>query len=566
MAMTKPKQKRAVLYARYSTSMQKATSIDGQFALCRKIAKGADLHVVGTFEDRAKSGQSEAGRDGYAAMLEGVRRHDFDVIVVESLDRLSRDRAGITRVAKLLEFHKVEIRHQHGVITSTDIGVQVLLNSIDKGIRADKSRRGHDLAVSSGKIPGAVTYGYRRVLGMPGEREIDPAAAEIVRRIFREYAAKRAPRDIALDLTREGVKPPGAVRGKKHKNLTTWNYRSFVGGRHGNGMIGNRLYIGELNWNTHSSSENPDTEKKVKRANPTSEHLVVQVPHLRIIDQDLWEAAIKVRESRSVQMFGPGGRVCRRPVVARNGHLLSGLMRCGECGSHMRIACTSKSAGGARLACAAAHQHGTCKVERTYALDQLMDCIRDGMVNHLTSDEAYKAAHEAYRNEKEKGAHNDSERDAIERKLNALNLQIERLADTAANLAKVPQEFYKKIDEKEAERASLNERLRLLGSPADNVVLLHPKFKDVYRASVLKVHTMLTDNPDAAETRAAFRDLIDSIIVHPTAKRMPYEITPYARLAALMGQNLFPEKRSTKEVFAAQGLTYFDNVMSANTV
>jgi site-specific DNA recombinase len=566
MMTTKVKQKTAVLYARYSSKNQKETSIDGQFALCRKIAKTADLKIVGTYEDRAKSGQSEAGRDGYAAMMEGVRRHEFDFIVVEHIDRLSRADTGITRLRNLLDFHKVGIRHPYGVITPVDIGVQVLLNSLDKKVRADKTRRGQDLAVSSGKIPGAVTYGYRRVLGKPGEREIDPAAAKIVRRIFTEYAAQRSPRDIAFDLTREGLLPPGATRGKKHKDLKTWNYRSFVGGRHGNGLIGNRLYIGELNWNTHSTSENPDTEKKVKRANPASDHLVVQVPHLRIIDQDLWEAALKVRAGRSVQMFGPGGRVCRRPVVARNGHLLSGLMRCGECGGPMRIACSSKSAGGSRIACAAAHQHGACKVERTYATDQLMDDIRDGMVNHMTSDEAYTAAQEAYRDEKKKGVNNDSKRKALERELNARTLQIERLADTAANLANVPEEFYKKIDKLEAERASLKEQLRLLGSPADNVVLLHPKFKDVYKASVLRVHKMLTEAPDAPETRTAFHNLVDIIVVHPTAKRMPYAITPYVRLAALMGQNLFPEKRSLKEVFAAQGLSYSDNDILANTV
>jgi len=40
---------------------------------------------------------------------------------------------------------------------------------------------------------------------------------------------------------------------------------------------------------------------------------------------------------------------------------------------------------------------------------------------------------------------------------------------------------------------------------------------------------------------------------------MPYEFTPYARIAAIQGMNLFPPCRTTKEVIAAQGLSYSDN-------
>jgi hypothetical protein len=52
------------------------------------------------------------------------------------------------------------------------------------------------------------------------------------------------------------------------------------------------------------------------------------VPHLRIIDDTLWEA-VRQRQGPMVEK-GPGMRVCdhRRPKT-----LFSGLMRCGCCGS-----------------------------------------------------------------------------------------------------------------------------------------------------------------------------------------------------------------------------------------
>jgi hypothetical protein len=87
-----------------------------------------------------------------------------------------------------------------------------------------------------------------------------------------------------------------------------------------------------------------------------------------------------------------------------------------------------------------------------------------------------------------------------------------------------------------------------------------------YRKSVFEVHRAMTKKPDTPESRVAFRNLIDSIVVHPTAKRMPYEFTPYARIAAIQGLNLFPPHRTTKEVIDAQGLSYSDITNTGKSV
>ncbi|GLR92569.1 recombinase family protein [Bradyrhizobium liaoningense] len=147
--MTGPTKKRAVLYARYSSDMQKATSIDGQLLLCRKIAARNDLDVIGAFVDAAKSGLTENARDGYQQLLNGVRNHDFDVVIVEHFDRLSRDPATIQRLKQVFEFNGVELMDQKGVYaTATDISIASLYNTIYKPQLADKVRRGHDNAVA----------------------------------------------------------------------------------------------------------------------------------------------------------------------------------------------------------------------------------------------------------------------------------------------------------------------------------------------------------------------------------------------------------------------------------
>jgi site-specific DNA recombinase len=221
----------------------------------------------------------------------------------------------------------------------------------------------------------------------------------------------------------------------------------------------------------------------------------------------------------------------------------------------MRIAQKSRNGAG-RVACAAAHQHGTCSHSKSYDIDVLREGILDKMIKHLTSDEAIDAAFAAFKAERKSGEKADSQRKALERKLNAINLDIARLVDATLKLDNPPVEFYRKIDAKEVERASLEEQIKHLGpAMADgNVLPFPPKFKDAYRKNVLQIHKLIAEKPEAAESRVAFSNLIDSIVIHPTGKRMPYEITPFARLAAITGQNPLPARRSTQEVVAAQGL------------
>jgi len=83
---------KAALYARYSTDKQRDASIADQFRECERVARAAGLDVVARFEDKGMSGGT-ADRPGYQALLTGARRKNFDVIVVEDISRLWRNRA-----------------------------------------------------------------------------------------------------------------------------------------------------------------------------------------------------------------------------------------------------------------------------------------------------------------------------------------------------------------------------------------------------------------------------------------------------------------------------------------
>lgn len=83
--------KKAVIYARFSTDLQNERSIEDQITLCRDYASREGMNVVEVYEDRARSGGSIMGRGGLLHLLDHARERSFDVVVVEALDRLSRD-------------------------------------------------------------------------------------------------------------------------------------------------------------------------------------------------------------------------------------------------------------------------------------------------------------------------------------------------------------------------------------------------------------------------------------------------------------------------------------------
>jgi site-specific DNA recombinase len=94
----------------------------------------------------------------------------------------------------------------------------------------------------------------------------------------------------------------------------------------------------------------------------------------------------------------------------------------------------------------------------------------------------------------------------------------------------------------ETERAGLRERERL-AFEATNVVELHPNAIERYRQAIATLQKDLAAGR-SPETRAAFRNLVDHVLVRPTEKRAPYEVKIFGRLGALLGLDLYPAQRT----------------------
>jgi hypothetical protein len=116
-----------------------------------------------------------------------------------------------------------------------------------------------------------------------------------------------------------------------------------------------------------------------------------------------------------------------------------------------------------------------------------------------------------------------------------------------------------KLNSLESQRATLTERLRLIEAES-NVVRLHPNAIKTYCRNMEKLHAALTSGGKLTpENRAAFRTVFDTIIVHETAKWKPYQFTPYARIASILGIDMMPAKRPAEQILAESGVVLRDS-------
>ncbi len=497
---------RAAIYARFSTDMQSDASIEDQIRSCRDYAERQGMEVVETYSDRAISGASLM-RSGVQKLMRDARGGEFDVVISEGLDRLSRNQADIAQIHQSLAFADVMIETvAEGVISEMHIGLKGTMNALFLKDLAQKTHRGLKGRALSGKSAGGITYGYRAVTrlddkGEPvrGERVIEPREAEVVRRIFRDYAKGISPRKIAEALNVEKVSGP---RGGY------WGTSTLHGNRkRGTGILNNELYIGRQIWDRLRYVKDPETGRRISRLNPESDWVITDVPDLRIIEDDLWQA-VRDRQG-ALKSKGTKTQIHerRRPVT-----LFSGMMECGCCGSgYSRL-------GKDGFSCSAARNKGKGFCTNKAAIKQadLEARVLDALAHHLMDPEAVAAFSEAYTAERNRLAATASHnRPAMEKELAQVKRDHAKLVD--AIIAGVPADQVKdKMSTLDTRRQDIEASLSSLGA-APAPLRFHPKMAETYRDRVGALIRGLGREEGLEETREALRGLVEKIVLVPQA-------------------------------------------------
>ena len=221
-----------------------------QIRICLRLVAQKDWTIAEVYTDAAISGAS-ALRPGYQKLQNDARRGRIDLIVAESLDRISRDQEHIAAFYKQASFLGIPlITVAEGEISELHIGLKGTMSALFLKDLAQKTHRGLEGRVRNGKSAGGISFGYhaRRELRADGtvttgERVIDPEQAAI----FTEYAAGRSARTIAAALNAEGIASPDSGKGKGNG---TWGPSTISGNwKRGTGILNNERYIDRLVWN-----------------------------------------------------------------------------------------------------------------------------------------------------------------------------------------------------------------------------------------------------------------------------------------------------------------------------
>lgn len=328
---------RVAIYARYSTDLQNPNSVRDQIASCQAKARSLGWRVVAEYSDEAMSG-SRTDRPDFQRPQADLTNKQFDVVLAESLDRLSRSMKDTAQFYAIADFHNVRLHTvDAGEIDKLRIGITSTMAEMFIDNQRVKTHRGVKAQVQAGKSGGGRSYGYDVAREsddqvIKGELVILAAEAEVIRRIFRDYAKGISPVKIAAALNAEGIPSPRARSGSGH-----WMQNTINGNRErGTGILNNMLYIGQRVWNRLEYKKDPLTSKRVSRLRDPSDWVRDEVPDLRIVDQYLWNA-VKARQGDQTRMIKKAETSDRqglgaRSAVRRRKHLLSGLLDCGKCG------------------------------------------------------------------------------------------------------------------------------------------------------------------------------------------------------------------------------------------
>lgn len=484
---------RAAIYARYSSERQAETSIDDQVRLCRVRAERESWAVVTVHTDSAISGSTEvATRAGGKALLVDVLAGRIDVLLLEGLDRLSRDQVEQERIVRRLEHRGVRIV---GVSDGYDSalgarkvlrGVRGLINELYLDDLRAKTHRGQAGQVDRGFAAGGRSYGYRLVATEAGSRfEVDEAEARWVRWIFEQYAAGEGVHRIAYRLNELGVPAP---RGG------TWAVSAIYGSPvKGSGVLNNLMYGGRLVWNRSQWVRDPDTGQRRRIERPRGEWMDVERPELRIVDDATWRA---VRARIDADRGADGRKRAVRPGTT----LLGGLMHCPHCRGAL-IAINSRL-----YACITRKDRGpaVCRgfsIRRDVAERRLLAHVRE----ELLSPEAATAFEQAFHAALHAATAHPLDEATQQRRAAELRGEIQRLVDGIAAVGPSPA-LAARLRQAERELESVERALAQLQQPATV-----PPVRRLFRETLLNLSSALQDSPQRA--RAVLAELLGPITI-----------------------------------------------------
>jgi site-specific DNA recombinase len=321
--------RRAVIYARVSTEIQEddGTSLDVQIEHCQERARELGVRVIKTFRE-VFTGSLYRERPDLTRLREMARNNEFEVILINSFDRLSRNQTHLAVLVDEMEHLGIQIECVKEKFDDTPTG-QFMRNAlgfvaeVERQKIIERTQDGIKRRLQDGKLLPSwkPRYGFAWATEAKESYIFNEDEIEVVRTIFSFVVNEYRPVErIAKILSAREIPSP---TGKQYWDKSTV-YR----------ILTDPIYIGKL---YARKDEVKRVGGRIQRKRRPIEEMMLMPSHLvpKAIDEETFERAQEVLALNKMESR-------RNTPKSANDLLRCGFIRCGYCGRIMTSCETGK--------------------------------------------------------------------------------------------------------------------------------------------------------------------------------------------------------------------------------
>lgn len=475
---------RVALYARFSSDNQRSESIDAQVRAMEAYCKQHSYVIVNTYVDEAKSATTDR-RPAFQQMISDSSSHSFDILLVHKLDRFARNRYDSAVYKRELKKNGVTV---YSVLENLDDSPEsIIMESVLEGMSeyysqnlAREVMKGmRETALQGKHTGGKPPLGY----------DVDPASHKLV---VNEAEAETV--RLIYDMYRDGYGYSSILevlheKGSKTKKGQEFQKNSLYS------ILTNPKYQGMYIFN-RSSAKSGDGTRNTHLYKESEDIITIEGGCPQIVDS----TTFKIVQNRIQGNKRAGGR-----QNAKTNYLLSGKVRCKECGRMMigntRPCGRNKKIYSAYRCPSKKYACSNKEINREYLESYVVMLLEEYIFNR----DAMKELIQRINNKSEGQAQESSGRESgLEEKLEEIEGGIQNIADAiAAGL--ISEALVQRLSELEQEKADLERKLYSETSPAEHPVIDPHLILDDYR--------QVRDTPASPRYKTFLQGFLGEIVV-----------------------------------------------------
>ena len=224
---------KAVIYARYSSSAQRAASIPEQIKTCQEYADRNNYTIVDIYKDMALTGTNDK-RPALQKLLKDCSKKQFDAVIVYSIDRFGRNlRQSLENADKIESVNGISLISVTEQFTNDPSGrffrnIMMSYAQYYSDELSVKIKRGMDYNAEKCLCTGGnIALGFK--VDQNKHFQIDPETAPIVKKIFEMYAEGKTVTQIAAYLNAQGIKTSRGIPFNKNSLHTMLKNKRYIG-------------------------------------------------------------------------------------------------------------------------------------------------------------------------------------------------------------------------------------------------------------------------------------------------------------------------------------------------